>query len=112
MACEWARFMWWLGQGQNAAAVQAITALVVTVLTVVLIGVTWFCAWKTGELTKLQLTSNFEPNVDLALTQNMESSGTGLSSLKLQSVHFVVRFDDDKYQVCEKDRVDLQRAIR
>jgi hypothetical protein len=84
--------------------------------------------WKTGELTRLQLTSSFEPNVDLTLTQNVEGRGAGLSSrwenllgvlritnqgaepFKLQSVHFVVRFDDDKYQVCEK-HYDLANPI-
>jgi hypothetical protein len=40
MAYEWGRFMWWLGQGQNAAATQAVAAIATVALTVVLVCVT------------------------------------------------------------------------
>jgi len=119
MTYYWACLLWWLSQGQNAA-VQAITAVVVSVLTVVLIGVTWFYAWKTGQLTKLQLASNFVPNIEVAFRQNTDGTGvsgnirtdhllgiltiacSGGEQFKLHSVHFVARSAKNKHQMWEK----------
>lgn len=47
---EWPhRFMYWLGEGQNAAAIQTITAVVIGIFTVVLGGIT---AWYAREMKK------------------------------------------------------------
>lgn len=77
----------WLGQGQNAAAVQALTAIAITVLTAVLIGVTWWYAGLTQKMAKTmqdqastmqqQMIAAFQPSVALGFSfRATGSSGT------------------------------------
>jgi len=121
MAYEWGRFMWWLGQGQNAAAVQAITAIVVMVLTVVLIGITWRYARLTRKFTELQLAASFEPNIVLAFTDNIQYEGhgnggeheslaggaaisnQGSEPVKLQYVFITISFEDKQYKTHDQE---------
>ena len=62
MAYEWGRFTWWLTLGQNAAAVQAVVALVTGILTAVLLIVTWKYVRLTGRLASMT-AQNLEVSV-------------------------------------------------
>ena len=68
--------MQWLNE--NAAGLQAITAIVIVVLTFVLVGVTWWYAKLTKSMAQTlreQLAASFQPNVEMTLTNR--SHGTG-----------------------------------
>ena len=57
---------------ENAAGVQAITAIVIVVLTFALVGVTWWYARLTKSMAltlREQLAASFQPNVEIALTE-------------------------------------------
>ena len=59
----------WLDQ--NAGAIQALTAVAITLLTAVLIGVTWWYANLTRQMAKTmeqQMIAAFQPNIDLSFT--------------------------------------------
>ena len=69
--------MQWLNE--NAAGVQAITAIFIVLLTLALVGVTWWYATltKSMELTlKEQLAASFQPNVEMALTDRSTGQGS------------------------------------
>jgi hypothetical protein len=64
MVYQWGRFMWWLAQGQNAGAVQAVSSVVVVVLTVALILVTARYVRLTGKslaLSSRHFSAIFQP---------------------------------------------------
>ncbi len=68
--------MQWLNE--NAAGVQAITAIVIVVLTFALVGVTWWYAALTKSMAltlREQLAASFQPNVEVALTE-LHSQGS------------------------------------
>ena len=68
--------MQWLNE--NAAGVQAITAIVIVVLTFALVGVTWWYAMLTKSMAltlREQLAASFQPNVEMALTDRFHGEG-------------------------------------
>jgi hypothetical protein len=73
--------MQWLNE--NAAGVQAITAIVIVVLTSALVWVTWRYVKLTKSMERTlreQLAASFQPNVEIALTEcsfGSESDGRG-----------------------------------
>lgn len=72
------RFMYWLGQGQNASAVQAVTAIVVAVFTVVLIFLTGWYANITKSMAKTmrqQLASAFQPFINIEFVHHFQGKG-------------------------------------
>lgn len=50
---QWGRLLWWLGQGQNAAAVQALSAVATVMLTGLIAFVTWKYVSLTGKYVNL-----------------------------------------------------------
>jgi len=122
VAYEWGRFIWWLGQ--NAAAIQALAAIVVVLLTVALVFVTGRYVRLTREMSQTmrqQLAAAFQPNIGIMFAQPLrsESWNNGVASdgiadtlqiqnrsaspLKLHSVHISISFGDSRYQRCDKD---------
>jgi hypothetical protein len=71
---------WW---NENAAGVQAITAIVIVLLTLALVGVTcWYVALTKSMVLTLreQLEASFQPNIEMELTncsRGQESDGRG-----------------------------------
>ena len=64
---------------ENAAGVQAITAIVIVVLTFALVGVTWWYAWLTKSMAltlREQLAASFQPNVEMTLTDRSHGQGS------------------------------------
>ncbi len=69
--------MQWLNE--NAAGVQAITAIFIVVLTFALVGVTWWYATLTRRMERTlreQLAASFQPNVEMALTDCFRGEGS------------------------------------
>jgi hypothetical protein len=69
--------MQWLNE--NAAGVQAITAIVIVLLTAVLVGVTWWYATLTKSMAltlREQLAASFQPNVEMTLTDRFKGRGS------------------------------------
>jgi len=67
--------MYWLAQGQNAAAVQAVAAIVVAVFTVVLIGLNGWYASVTKDMAKTmrqQLSSAFQPFISIEFAHHFQ----------------------------------------
>lgn len=68
------RFIWWLYHDANAAGVvQAFTAIVITILTGVLIGVTAWYAALTRRMAKTmerQLAAGFQPDIEMFFEEN------------------------------------------
>jgi hypothetical protein len=65
---QWERFIYWLGQGQNAAAVQGIVGLISSFLTMGLFVVTYRYVKLTNVLAKTaqgQLRAMFQPSLRL-----------------------------------------------
>jgi hypothetical protein len=120
MSYQWGRLIWWLAQGQNAAAVQALTAVVVTILTGVLIWITWKYAGLTQEVMRLQIAAAFQPDVNLiftgltlggaldhdrlsdSITGTLRIVNTGRSPIKLHTVHIFLHFAEKLYSDSEK----------
>lgn len=74
IAVQWGRFMWWLAQGQNAAAVQALVAIFTGLLTIVLVVVTWLYVRLTSHLTRLagrQLEASLQPSLVFDIAPDM-----------------------------------------
>jgi HAMP domain-containing protein len=74
MAYEWGRLIWWLGQ--NAAAIQALTAIVVVLLTAALVFVTSWYVRLTREMSQTmnqQLAAASIPDIGIAFTRTLES---------------------------------------
>jgi hypothetical protein len=70
----WSRFIYWLGQGQNAGAVQAIAALSAVALTVVLIIITAVYAYFTWHLLRTSregLKATVRPQFTVSLTTEL-----------------------------------------
>ena len=71
MAYQWDRFIYWLAQGQNAGAVQALAALCTVVLTVILLIITAVYAYFTWHLLRTSrqgLETTAEPQFTVSLT--------------------------------------------
>jgi hypothetical protein len=92
---QFGRFLYWLNQGQNAAAVQAVAALATTFLTIVLLWATIRYVRLTSSLalaTRAQLEAGLRPNLhfDLTRTLDMETgiqiSNVGQVPVRLLSV--------------------------
>lgn len=69
--------MRWLNE--NAAGVQAITAIVIVALTLALVGVTWWYAKLTKRMARTlrkQLAASFQPNVEMMLTNLSHGQGS------------------------------------
>ena len=69
--------MHWLNE--NAGGVQAITAVVIALLTLALVGVTWWYATLTRGMAltlKEQLAASFQPNVEMTLTDRFQGQGS------------------------------------
>src|SRR5664280_2756596 len=69
--------MQWLNE--NAAGVQAITAIVIALLTLALVYVTWWYATLTKSMAltlREQLAASFQPNVEMALTNRSHGQGS------------------------------------
>jgi hypothetical protein len=68
MEYEWGRFVYWLSQGQNAAAVQAIAALGGLTASVLLTAITAWYAWLTKHIlvaSTLQALDEMRPELNL-----------------------------------------------
>jgi hypothetical protein len=68
VAYEWGRLIWWLGQGQNGIAVQAIAAIAASVATVVLFGIrAWYAITTRGllRISENQLRASLRPDLFL-----------------------------------------------
>jgi hypothetical protein len=111
---EWQRLVWW--SGQNSAAIQALSAIAIVVLTAVLGGITLYYALITGRMARTmerQIEFSFQPNVLTAITFQAEGGGTAFGlrhedtvyadikvenksnvPIKLVSVGMLVKFDN------------------
>jgi len=93
----WSRFIYWLGQGQNAGAVQAIAALSAVALTVVLIIITAVYAYFTWRLLRTSregLKATVRPQFTATLTTEMvdENSMDVVTSIQnVGNMSFTVR---------------------
>jgi len=93
----WSRFIYWLGQGQNARAVQAIAALSAVALTVVLIIITAVYAYFTWRLLRTSregLKATVRPQFTATLTTEMvdENSMDVVTSIQnVGNMSFTVR---------------------
>jgi len=93
----WSRFIYWLGQGQNAGAVQAIAALSAVALTVVLIIITAVYAYFTWRLLRTSregLKATLRPQFTATLTTEMvdENSMDVVTSIQnVGNMSFTVR---------------------
>ena len=68
--------MEWLNR--NAGGLQAITAMIIAIFTLVLIGVTWWYAYLTKKMAatlREQLVASFQPNIGLTLTNRFQGKG-------------------------------------
>jgi len=73
MAYEWYRFASWLAEGQNAAAVQAIAAILASIATIILVFITAWYAYITRGILKAshnQLGAVLQPDLKLDLVGN------------------------------------------
>lgn len=73
MTHQWGRLIYWLSEGQNAAAVQALSAIVVAILTAALIWVTSRYVHLTkaiAETTRQQLAASVQPVLALAILES------------------------------------------
>jgi hypothetical protein len=95
MAHQFERFVYWLNQGQNAAAVQAIAALATTFLTIVLLWATIRYVRLTSSLTRAthaQLEAALRPNLRFDLTRTLDAetgikiTNVGQIPVRLESV--------------------------
>jgi hypothetical protein len=69
--------MQWLNE--NAAGVQTITAIAIALLTLALVGVTWWYAGLTKSMAltlREQLAASFQPDIEMALTNRFQGQGS------------------------------------
>jgi hypothetical protein len=82
---QFGRFLYWLNQGQNAAAVQAVAALATTFLTVVLLWATIRYVRLTNLLaiaTRAQLEAGLRPNLRFDVTRTLDAeTGVKISNV-------------------------------
>jgi hypothetical protein len=99
MAYEWGRFMSWLaqGSGQNAAALQAVSALLLTVFTVALIVLTGWYAGTTGRMARTlerQLAVAFQPFIGIDFVHHFQGKGSS-GGVKSEDVFNLVKVSND-----------------
>jgi hypothetical protein len=93
---QWYRLVWWLGQGQNAAAVQALASVAMLLLTVALALITWRYVRLTKtavDVARAQFQAELEPK--LAFSWNRSDGKTeqvvvrNVGSTSVRIVHVV-----------------------
>ena len=113
---QFGRFLYWLNQGQNAAAVQAVAALATTFLTIVLLWATIRYVRLTNSLaiaTRAQLEAGLRPNLrfDVTRTLDMETgikiSNVGQIPVRLASVAVRVESSEPNSTVVTKTLPDV-----
>jgi hypothetical protein len=102
MGYEWARLIWWLSQGQNAAAIQTVIAGVDLVSTLVLLLVTMRYVTLTKTLAvvaKEQLQTIFQPSLRIRATKleyysdvNIEIENLTVYPVYLERVNVLINF--------------------
>lgn len=90
--------MWWLGQGQNASAVQAVSAAVVAFFTLILICLTGWYARITGFMSRTmekQLQAAFQPSVGISYLHHFQGQGINREGARSESVFNYVQLKND-----------------
>jgi hypothetical protein len=90
--------MWWLGQGQNSSAIQAVSAAVVAFFTLILILLTGWYARITRFMSRTmekQLQAAFQPSVGITYTHHFRGQGVDREGVKSESVFSYVQLRND-----------------
>ena len=90
--------MWWLGQGQNASAIQAVSAAVVALFTLILIFLTGWYARITSFMSRtmeMQLKAAFQPNVGIKYINHFQGKGIGQDGARSESVFNYVHLNNE-----------------
>lgn len=115
---QWGRLIWWLAQGQNAAAIQALSAAATLALTIVIACITFKYVKLTSgsvELARAQFRADLQPKLTFSITRSGSSPQpsqamiVNVGSRALRIISIGISLFDQKNVQPISPRIELSR---